>query len=180
MAELKPCPFCGGEAEIRKGNLFMSKVVKVMCTDCFAATDYVFIDHPPVSAATGKLNETKRYTEEQATEIAVFRWNHRKDENDHMNTHQFIRERVPKEELLALLAEEATELAQAALKLRRVYNGVNPTPVKHDEAYQHLKEEIADVRLVIDVLGVGKDHMERCMIQANKLSRWVKRLENAE
>jgi hypothetical protein len=94
-----------------------------------------------------------------------------------MNTHQFIRERVPKEELLALLAEEATELAQAALKLRRVYDGTNPTPVTHDVAYQHLKEEIADVRLVIDVLGVGNDHMERCMIQANKLSRWVRRLE---
>lgn len=94
-----------------------------------------------------------------------------------MNTHQFIRERVPKEELLAQLAEEATEVAQAALKLRRVYSGVNPTPVTHDEAYQHLKEEIADVMLVIDVLGVGRDHMERCMIQANKLSRWVRRLE---
>lgn len=94
-----------------------------------------------------------------------------------MNTHQFIRERVPKEELLAQLAEEATELAQAALKLRRVYDGMNPTPVTHDEAFDNLKEEIADVMLVIDVLGVGRDHMERCMIQANKLSRWVRRLE---
>ena len=94
-----------------------------------------------------------------------------------MNTYQFIRERVPKEELLALLAEEATELAQAALKLRRVYDGTNPTPVTHDVSYDNLKEEIADVMLVIDVLGVGRDHMERCMIQANKLSRWVRRLE---
>lgn len=31
-------------------------------------------------------------------------------------------------ELLAQLAEEGAELAQAALKLRRAYDGTNPTP----------------------------------------------------
>lgn len=31
-------------------------------------------------------------------------------------------------ELLAQLAEESAELAQAALKLRRAYDGTNPTP----------------------------------------------------
>lgn len=94
-----------------------------------------------------------------------------------MNTYEVIREHLTEEELLAQLAEEATELAQAALKLRRVYDGKNPTPVTHDVAFDNLKEEIADVMLVIDVLGVGRDHMERCMRQANKLSRWMKRLE---
>ena len=96
-----------------------------------------------------------------------------------MNIHQFIREKVPKEEMLALLAEEATELAHAALKLRRVYDGKNPTPVTHEEAFENLKEEIADVRLIIDVLGMDKNHMERCMMQSSKLKRWVQRLEEA-
>lgn len=35
---------------------------------------------------------------------------------------------LPREEILAQLAEEASELAQAALKLRRALNGTNPTP----------------------------------------------------
>jgi hypothetical protein len=35
---------------------------------------------------------------------------------------------LPKTEILAQLAEEASELAQAALKLRRALDGTNPTP----------------------------------------------------
>lgn len=35
---------------------------------------------------------------------------------------------LPKTEILAQLAEEASELAQAALKLRRAINGKNTTP----------------------------------------------------
>lgn len=36
---------------------------------------------------------------------------------------------LPEDELLAQLAEECSEAAKAALKLRRVRNGANPTPV---------------------------------------------------
>lgn len=39
-----------------------------------------------------------------------------------------ITKRIPVCELLAGLAEEAAELTQAALKLRRCYDGTNPTP----------------------------------------------------
>lgn len=35
---------------------------------------------------------------------------------------------LPKTEILAQLAEKASELAQAALKLRRALDGTNPTP----------------------------------------------------
>lgn len=35
---------------------------------------------------------------------------------------------LPEEELLAQLAEECSEAAKAALKLRRARDGVNPTP----------------------------------------------------
>lgn len=37
---------------------------------------------------------------------------------------------LPKTEILAQVAEEASELAQAALKLRRALDGTNPTPKK--------------------------------------------------
>lgn len=39
-----------------------------------------------------------------------------------------IVEHLGMNEILCQLAEEASELAQAALKLRRAYDGKNPTP----------------------------------------------------
>lgn len=45
---------------------------------------------------------------------------------------------LPEEELLAQLAEECSEAAKAALKLRRARDGVNPTPVSEEEAFSNL------------------------------------------
>ena len=45
-----------------------------------------------------------------------------------------IKKKLPLTELLAGLAEECTELAQAALKLRRVFDKTNPTPVTETDA----------------------------------------------
>ena len=53
--------------------------------------------------------------------------------------------KLPVNELLCGLAEECSELAQAALKLRRAYDQTNPTPVDPDDAYEKLCEEVADV-----------------------------------
>lgn len=36
MAELKPCPFCGGEAAIRYQDVYMSKAVFAHCKVCKA------------------------------------------------------------------------------------------------------------------------------------------------
>lgn len=66
---------------------------------------------------------------------------------------ELIRSKLTQEELLCQLAEECAELSQAALKLRRVYDGKNPTPVKMAEAYHNLLEEIADVTLCLEVLN---------------------------
>lgn len=43
------------------------------------------------------------------------------------------------------LAEECTELAQAALKMARLIRGENPTPIKRGEAETNLQEEFTDV-----------------------------------
>ena len=83
-----------------------------------------------------------------------------------------IRTKLCDAELLAQLAEEASELAHAALKLRRVRDGRNYTPVTFGEAYEQLKEEISDVLLCLDVLGVDGD---RRTMDA-KLERWADRL----
>lgn len=97
-----------------------------------------------------------------------------------MNEFTIIREKLSKTELLAQLAEEAAELAQAALKLRRVYDGTNPTPVKESEALNHLQEEIADVQLLIGVLDMEKYWPVYNKIISAKQKRWVSRLKESE
>lgn len=87
---------------------------------------------------------------------------------------------VGQEELLAQLAEEATELAHAALKLRRAYSGQNPTPVSSQKAFENLLEEIADIYVCIHVLGldwgVNQTRISRTMF--SKIERWADRLKN--
>ena len=82
------------------------------------------------------------------------------------------------------IAEEASELAQAALKYLRFIKGVNPVYVngvradKNDSVFaQHLhdniREELSDVVLACDVAGFKP---YKSMMQW-KLSRWRMRLE---
>ena len=63
---------------------------------------------------------------------------------------------LPEEELLAQLAEECSEAAKAALKLRRARDGVNPTPVSEEEAFSNFVEELADIYLCSIVLFGGE------------------------
>jgi NTP pyrophosphatase (non-canonical NTP hydrolase) len=85
-----------------------------------------------------------------------------------------IKQKVPVTELLAGLAEEASELAQAALKLRRVYDGTNPTPVKEEDALERLYEEMADVKLYCSMLNINAKYISDVM--QTKLQRWEQRL----
>lgn len=80
-------------------------------------------------------------------------------------------------ELLAQLAEEAAELSQAALKLRRAMTGYNPTPVTVDDAVANLIEEVADVNSVLSFLLSDGDIAEREEIKQRKHKRWLNRLE---
>ncbi len=63
------------------------------------------------------------------------------------NRYKEIVDKYGKEYALRQLAEECNELGQAALKLIRVWN--KETPMREDEAYDHLVEEIADVNITI-------------------------------
>ena len=97
-----------------------------------------------------------------------------------MNYHiDYIQQMLSKEELLVLLAEECAELGKAALKLRRAYNGENPTPMTRADAYTNLVEEIADVTLCIEVLGLNSTEnlYNIGKIWEEKLTRWELRLK---
>lgn len=84
-----------------------------------------------------------------------------------------IRGYLSKEEILTALAEEAAELGQAALKLRRALTRVNVTPVSIQDCEASLIEEIQDVNNCIRTLGY-----ESVGINESKIKRWVTRLED--
>ena len=83
-----------------------------------------------------------------------------------------------KEYMLRQMAEECCELSQAALKyIRAARKG---TPMRIDEAIEHLTEEIADVRLMIDAVSAivlsERDVDDVQAIKEQKLDRWKKRM----
>lgn len=81
------------------------------------------------------------------------------------------------EEILTQLAEESSELGQAALKYRRAIDKKNPTPITSVEAYNNLLEEVKDVINVLFVLGIIQpDFPMQHYIEPGKISRWRDRL----
>ena len=91
-----------------------------------------------------------------------------------------IKDILPETEILAQLAEEAAELAQAALKLRRVLDGTNPTPVTETEARRNLVEECADV---LNCLNYALDLPDKCLCEAvrkQKMRRCRARLKSKQ
>ena len=72
--ELKPCPFCGGKAEIKDGHLYAIKSVQAHCTQCNVAMPKVPIDH--LMYTNGKQ---VRLTKDHAIMKTANEWNRRAD-----------------------------------------------------------------------------------------------------
>ncbi|MBE6537958.1 MAG: hypothetical protein E7671_00645 [Ruminococcaceae bacterium] len=78
--ELKPCPFCGGEGEIVNCHVYLDDAIRVRCRSCHVVTHAVLIDHPAYTEKSGgELDESTRYTKEQAAAVAASMWNRRAD-----------------------------------------------------------------------------------------------------
>lgn len=86
--------------------------------------------------------------------------------------------RLSEEAILEQLAEECGELVQQCAKRLRILRGENPTPVGLIENYEHLTEELVDVRVMIDVFEKKTDIDKKRVydIAERKLARWSKRL----
>lgn len=97
---------------------------------------------------------------------------------------------LPKTEILAQLAEEASELEQATLKPHRALDETTPTLKSVAECEANLTEEIADVTNAIDALfdswfGANiKSESEfwdaEREIEDAKYNRWLHRLQDKE
>lgn len=80
--------------------------------------------------------------------------------------------------LLEQLAEECSELAQAALKLARKERGENPTPKTEEECVENLLEELGDVNLCMSVVEANRGIHIRCL-SVDKKARWAQRIQEA-
>lgn len=103
---------------------------------------------------------------------------------------EYITAKLGTLEILCQLAEEASELSQAALKLRRAITGTNPTPVSADDAKHALNEEIVDIAVATEawfesevggIDGVETDDIKSALgtFADVKIARWAGRLRAA-
>lgn len=100
---------------------------------------------------------------------------------------EYIAHNLSAEDILCSIAEEASELAKAALKLRRAITGTNPTPVTVDEALNNLIEEYSDTTGAFGVYAV-KQFGEDISIIAEKVGlttdtkydRWAERIKESK
>lgn len=82
-------------------------------------------------------------------------------------------------DLWGQLAEEASELAQAALKMQRLELGNNPPRKTPQECINNVIEEHADVEFCFKLLR-WDDHKEMGVVQKEKAGRWVSILEGVK
>ncbi len=94
-----------------------------------------------------------------------------------MNEVEYIKSKLEKTELLLGMTEEALELALAALKLRRVLDGKNPTPVSEGQATNNLLEEYGDILNCAEVILTPTQNNQAMQIRQSKKTRWVERLK---
>ena len=88
----------------------------------------------------------------------------------------YVRQTVPTAALCEAIAEEATELAQVALKYARILRNENPTPANKVDVMKNLTEEAGDVILCLDVCNIVADQN----VMAAKLERWVQRVQESQ
>lgn len=90
-----------------------------------------------------------------------------------------VMDQIGESAFLEQLAEECSELSQAALKLARKMRDENPTPKTYQECRDSLQEEMADVLLCIDQY-MNEQESDFTVwvyeIKKQKLERWKQRL----
>lgn len=97
--------------------------------------------------------------------------------NTHKDHKRYIQTRLSEVDKLCAVAEEASELAQAVLKLRRVDEDCNNgTPVTLEVALANYKEEIIDVLICLMADGWNIKQLLKEAKQSDKWERWAIRI----
>ncbi len=92
----------------------------------------------------------------------------------------YVIKHLPIRDKLEQLAEEAAELAQAAIKLIRACGNTNPTPISAVKAEEKLIEEVGDVLACLIALEykVGDMAIDNLHLHSEKWIRWAERIKN--
>ena len=98
---------------------------------------------------------------------------------------EYIATNLSDEDILCQIAEEADELAKAALKLRRAITGTNPTPVTAEKAADDFIEEYGDTVVACVAYFIKHDLIDRKQVdilgQNNpKYNRWAQRIKEGK
>lgn len=97
---------------------------------------------------------------------------------------KLIANNLDKKVLLMSVAEEATELAQAAIKLSRFYDGTNPTGNDILDLIYDLREEYTDLVIAIQAYNnttkIDNSIELDIDIYHDKIARWASRLIQSE
>ena len=93
-----------------------------------------------------------------------------------MESVRIIKDSSSEASLYEQLAEECCELAHACLKKARVLRGESPTPVTVEQASQSVLDEMTDVCVVSEVLGLCGDTDAFW----DKMDRWAERINEAK
>lgn len=99
-------------------------------------------------------------------------------DNENIRLVEYIRKNLDDVAKYTAVAEESSELTQAAMKVLRAGKVVdNPTPVSITQATTNFEEEIVDLGTVLWVLGYDPEWV--CSVIKNrneKLKRWAERI----
>ena len=102
-----------------------------------------------------------------------------------MTNLEYIAANLSDEDILCQIAEEASELSKAALKLRRAITGTNPTPVTAEKAADNLVEEYGDTVVAMTAYFIKHDLIDRKYVNIleksnTKYSRWAQRIKEGK
>lgn len=98
---------------------------------------------------------------------------------------EYIAANLSDEDILCQIAEEAAELAKAALKLRRAISQTNPTPMTVGEAVDNLFEEYGDTVGAFRVWA-KKNNLDNEIYETSneniysKYARWADRIKEGK
>ena len=102
-----------------------------------------------------------------------------RENEDFMDSAEYIFRNIPKVVLLDQLAEEATELAHACLKMSRVMKGYSTSPLDIEDCHDMLVEELGDLEACKIVLQLSEGDLmcESLKIASEKINRWARRIK---
>ena len=96
------------------------------------------------------------------------------EQKDFLENIERIQSKLCHRDLYEMLAEEAAELSQAALKVIRAEGmSGSVTPITAEEAHANLNEEVVDVLVVLAALNV---EIFNAKLAEEKVQRWADRL----